>query len=167
MSCDQNLTPEYLKSILKYDPETGIFTWITNKSSAKQGDIAGSLNAKGYLRISINKKSHRNQRLAYFYMNERWPLGDVDHINGVKTDNRWANLREVTKSQNNQNRPKQSNNSSGYKGVSYKKSLDKWRAKIGVNKRVIELGFFDTKEMAYLAYCDAAKKYHKEYNRLF
>lgn len=76
----------------------------------------------------------------------------VDHINGVKTDNQRDNLRLANNAQNNQNRPKQSNNTTGYRGVSFNSRLNRYRATIQ-NKH---LGYFDTAKEAALAYNDAA-----------
>jgi hypothetical protein len=91
---------------------------------------------------------------------------EVDHINGDTLDNRKVNLRVCTKSENNCNRKINQNNTSGYKGVSYKMSRHKWCAKIGVNNKNIHLGYFDSPEEAYAAYCIASKKYHGEFGRI-
>lgn len=86
-----------------------------------------------------------------------------DHINGNGLDNRRGNLRVATVSQNNQNRSKQRNNTSNFKGVSWNKYAKKWHSRIWVNKQRINLGYFDTPEDAAKAYLDAQKKYHGEF----
>lgn len=87
----------------------------------------------------------------------------IDHINGNKLDNRRCNLREATHQQNNFNKPRLKRNTPGFKGVSYRKDIDKYRAYISVNYKQISLGCFDTPEEAHQAYCNAAKKYHGEF----
>ena len=87
----------------------------------------------------------------------------VDHINHETLDNRKANLRLCTNSQNSMNRGKQSNNTSGYKGVSWCRSINKWQSRIAVNKKIINLGSFSCPYMASLSYNEAAKKYHSSF----
>lgn len=87
----------------------------------------------------------------------------VDHINGNGLDNRRCNLRICTRSQNQFNRSKQIDNTSGFKGVYFDQSRNKWCAEIRVYKKKIHLGRFLTKELAYEAYCIACEKYHKEF----
>lgn len=94
------------------------------------------------------------------------PNEQVDHANLSGLDNRRENLRLANSSENSQNRPKQSNNTSGIKGCSWDKQTQKWRAMIGVNRRQISLGYFNTLEEAVEAYAEASKKYHKEFGRL-
>ena len=88
----------------------------------------------------------------------------TDHVNGNRLDNRRSNLRTCTQAQNNRNRPRQVNNTTGYKGVS-KASATTFRAQIKVNGKKIRIGTYKTAEEAYRAYCDAAKKYHGEFYR--
>jgi hypothetical protein len=95
-----------------------------------------------------------------------YPIPDgieVDHINRNGFDCRRENLRLATRAQNAVNRRKQSNNKSGYKGVSWSKSMNKWIAQIGFERKRQVLGFFDTPEAAHQAYCEASDKLHKEY----
>jgi len=88
---------------------------------------------------------------------------ETDHVNGLTLDNRKSNLRICTHSENSMNRIKQSNNKSGFKGISWSKDNKKWRATIQLNYKKIHLGYFSDKEWAYAAYCTAATKYHKEF----
>ena len=95
-------------------------------------------------------------------------LGDGihgDHINGNRLDNQRKNLRRCTKAENNRNRPRQSNNTTGYKGVSRVSGTDKYRAQIKVNGKKVSLGRFDTAQEAYEKYCEAASQYHGEFIR--
>lgn len=87
----------------------------------------------------------------------------VDHIDGNGLNNCRDNLRICTNSENVKNRKIQINNTSGYKGVTWHKREQKWRAQIQMNNKQIQLGSFDNPEDAYAAYCEAAEKYHGEF----
>ena len=150
-----------LKEILDYDPNTGIFTWKVNIAKNKfAGSIAGNVNNNGYYVITLYRKTYSAHRLAWFYVYGNWPIKDIDHINGNRIDNRIINLRECNQSENQQNRKINKNNSSGYIGVSYHKKEKKWRSRIKVNNKLINLGSFDTPELAHEKYLEAKKEYH-------
>ena len=121
------LTLQRLKERLSYNPDTGIFVWNATKKQA------GTKNSR-YIQIAVDKKIYYAHRLAWFYVFGCFPELSIDHINNDKKDNRLANLRLVTVSQNNQNRGKQSNNTSGYKGVSWAKKSQKWEACIKIGR---------------------------------
>ena len=90
------LTQSELKSLLHYDPETGLFTWIAPLSNRVQvGDVCSTVAPIGYILIGVRGQKLYAHRLAWLYMTGEWPENQIDHINCVKTDNRWANLREV------------------------------------------------------------------------
>ena len=154
------LTAEQLRSILHYDPATGIFTWKVGCSSrVKVGYIAGSLDGDGYLRIRLQSRKYQAHRLAWLYVYGVWPKDQLDHINRNRSDNRISNLREVSHKQNHQNRSKPSNNTSGHPGVSWDKRDSKWRAQITHNQKKIHLGSFTTLEEAIAARKAAEKLY--------
>lgn len=156
-----------LREILKYDPNTGIFTW--NKKIAKRivvGKTAGCLR-NGYITINIFGKRYQAHRLALVYVYGHCDSYDVDHINGIKHDNRIVNLRFATRSENKQNRLSiQPNNKSGYTGVDWHKSSQGWRATITTMGKQKHLGIFDTKEKAYEAYVKAKRELHPFSNLL-
>jgi hypothetical protein len=112
--------------------------------------------------IHVNGRHYRSSRLAWLYMTGSWPV-EIDHANLNRADDRWTNLREATRPQNNWNTRTPLTNTSGYKGVSRKR--DKWRARIKVNGREISLGHFDTPERAFIAYIFASWDHHGEYGR--
>lgn len=123
------ITQEQLKLILNYDPETGEFNWLVKpRNRASIGGVAGHLRKNGYREISIKGKKYYAHRLAWLYMTGSWPKEHIDHINGNPSDNRFCNLREATRSQNMHNQGVCSNNTSGYKGVCWHKSNQKWEA---------------------------------------
>jgi hypothetical protein len=145
------ITLERLREVLEYNPESGVWVWVgrTGKKS-KPGKIAGSLDNNGYVVIRIDKRIYKAGRLAWLYMMEEWPRTTIDHKNGVQADNRWANLREATYSQNNANR-RTRDKRSGLKGV--RPNGRRWCAYF-CNKY---LGTFDTPEEASAAYLSAAR----------
>ena len=154
------LTAEYLRSILHYSPETGIFTRkVSTANNVKAGDIAGSLDGDGYLLIGVQSRVHSAHRLAWFYVYGTWPKDQLDHINRNPADNRIANLREATNKQNLQNAGKYSHNTSGHPGVCWHKQRSKWRASIRHNQKLIHLGLFTTLEEAIAARKAAQKLY--------
>jgi len=159
------LTQEELKRRLHYDPDTGIFTWLSAFQSQLVGRVAGG-DHKGYVRINISCKLYLAHRIAFLYMMGKFPKDQVDHINHIKDDNRWCNLRECTHSQNLMNGKAYKNNTSGFKGVSWLKHAKKWQAQIMRNKKSTYLGVFKSKTEAAKIYNKAAKKYHGEFAHL-
>ena len=154
------LTAEYLRSILHYDPDTGIFTRkVGSANQVKAGDVAGSLDGGGYLRIRVCSRLYQAHRLAWFYDCGEWPKYQIDHINRNKTDNRIANLRDVSQKQNGQNASKRSDNTSGHPGVYWHKRDSKWVAQITHNYKLIHLGYFSILEEAIAARKAAEKLY--------
>ena len=155
-----NLTAKYLREILNYDPETGIFTWRIKRRTSrfKPGDIAGTPAAKGHLAIKIDGQSYKAHRLAWLYMIGEWPTDQIDHKNRVPNDNRFANLRDCNTATNCQNQGIRKNNRSGFKGIW--KIQNRWKAAISVEMKRIYLGSFDTPEKASEAYMTAVKLYH-------
>lgn len=157
----ESLTQEVLKELLNYDPETGYFVWRVNRSgSAKAGSAAGSLNSKGYRTISVFGREHKAHRLAMLWMNGAWPDGQVDHINGRKDDNRWANLRDADGFLNQQNiRKARARNRVGMLGVHQQNG--KFVAQIWSEGRLKYLGRFGAAEDAHAAYLLAKRELHQ------
>ena len=146
------LTIEQLKEVLEYNHDTGLFTWIKSTQQTKAGSVAGNKTNQGYIRISVKRKRYLAHRLAYLYMTGHFPENFIDHINHIRHDNRWTNLRDATNSQNHANRVKQKNNKSGYKGVCWNKIAKKWRAKIEYMYKDIHIGYYTTPQEAAEAY---------------
>jgi hypothetical protein len=148
------LTQKRLREVLEYSPETGVFVWKVRMSNrVKAGDIAESYNNYGYIRISIDSKRYQAHRLAFLYVEGYLPEYEVDHLNGIRDDNRWANLRHVTKSCNMQNYGFNSASTSGFTGIYWNKYAKKWQAYITIHGKRIHLGCHDTIEEAALARC--------------
>ena len=153
---------ERLKEILTYNPETGMFCWRVSLSNRrKAGHVAGCIcKTYGYRIIGIDGHVYRSSRLAYLYMMDKFPDDLIDHINGIRSDDRWCNLRCATHSQNHMNIPHQRNNTLGLKGVYFHKQSGKYCARITVNRRTTALGLYKTPAEAYTAYCNAATALH-------
>lgn len=164
------ITAQRLREIVHYNPETGHFTWIS--AAGRWGRYpAGSrcgttCKATGYVRIQVDGRIHRAHQLAWLYVNGEWPIGLTDHINGIRGDNRIANLRCVSHSANAQNRhvPRRTNEH-GFMGVTFSRTRkgrgEKWLAQIEVNGKGIGLGTFNTPEEAHRAYIAAKRRLHE------
>lgn len=160
----EKLTQEILKKHLSYDKDTGIFTWLDNIDTKKYliGKTAGTKD-NGYIRIGLYGKIYRAHRLAWLYMNGEFPERHIDHINGIRDDNRFVNLREASNHENGMNTSIWSTNTSGYRGV-YKRR-DKWQTSIIVNGIKRYLGTYDTPELASEKYEMVAKELQGEFYR--
>ena len=112
------ITQQYLKEILHYNPDTGVFMWKEAKRGRNRFKPAGTYDCNGYLIIKIDYKRYRACRLAWVYMTGKEPEKLIDHINRNVADDRWSNLREATHNQNQQNKSIAKNNTSGHKGIS-------------------------------------------------
>jgi len=148
------LTQKRLKELLKYDPETGIFTWlVANSPRVEVGDEAGCLDPHGYRQIRVDGKQYRAHRLAFLYIEGYFPEYQVDHKHGDKDDNRWEKLRHVTQSCNMQNQKLNSCNTSGFIGVSWHRGHGKYRTHIMIGRKYIHLGYHSDTISAALARC--------------
>jgi len=162
MRLQNNITQKRLQELLSYDPETGLFINLTQRSSrAKKGSTTGCKRQDGYIHIKLDYKLYFAHRLAWLYVHGNFPEKDIDHINEIKGDNRLVNLRLATNQENMHNiSSPQINNTSGFLGVSWDKNAQKWRARIIINKKYKHLGYFNTAEEAYEAYLKAKRELH-------
>lgn len=159
------LTYEHLVSILIYDRYTGYFSWRHSRKGVKRSSelYAGTRALTGYIQIMIAKRLYLAHRLAWFYETVRWPDLQIDHINGIRSDNRICNLREANQSQQSANSAMQANNSTGLKGVAF--SAGKYIAQITHNGVYYYLGRFPNPEDAHAAYMEAALRLHGKFAR--
>lgn len=156
-----------LREILTYDNMTGVFTRRVMAGHIKAGSIAGNPDKDGYLRVCLKGGYYKCHRLAWLYMYGEWPDGEVDHINGIRTDNRVSNLRVVSRKENMKNAACPKTNTSGFIGVTWDKSRSKWAAKIMVDQKCLNLGRFDSIDEAISARQEAELKYafHQNHGR--
>lgn len=167
-----------LKSLVHYDPETGIFTWLRREGNTKSariwngrfpGQQAGTITQpRGYVAIKISfdgkEKKYKAHRLAWLYVYGEWPPQEIDHINRVVDDNRICNLRLATRTQNVHNSSVRKNNKSGAPGVCWHKRVKQWRVEIRTHGIKRRLGYFKDFEAAKRAYEEASLLYAKEFS---
>lgn len=154
-----------LKESLDYEPSTGRFTWRFNQPHRAVGDEAGCIDREGYRIIGVGGNQYKAHRLAFLYMTGRWPVGEIDHANGDRADNRWPNLREATHSQNAHNARKPSHNTSGVKGVHLYKATGQFTARVQHNEISYFLGYFTSKDEAAQAVMAKRVQLHQEFAR--
>jgi hypothetical protein len=157
-------TRQRIEELLSFNRNTGVFTWIDPADSeiyrVKSGDKAGTLSG-GYVVIQIDGVAIQAHRVAYFLEHGSWPLGEIDHIDGVRSNNKPENLRDVPHQQNMQNetRPRKSS-ATKILGVHLCKKTGKYRSTISINGKSVHLGRFDTAELASEAYKSAKRANH-------
>lgn len=135
-----------LKTLLHYNPYTGVFTHLSGRNKGKSA--GGIDNSTGYLQLWVEGKKYRLHTLAWLYITGSFPEGIIDHKNRVKTDNRFSNLRDTTHSINNLNKGITSSNTSGVSGVSWDKNRNRWNVKIYANGKRLFCRYFKTLEEA-------------------
>ena len=159
---EEQITQEFLKEHLEY--RDGHLWWVKPTSiRVKIGQQFGSCHNGGYRRGMLKSKNCYEHRLIWFYHYGKWPKDQIDHINGVKDDNRIENLREATKQQNSFNRKSGKDSSSTYKGVSWDKQSKKWEGRYTYKGKSYFIGYYATEEEAAEAYRKATEHLHKDY----
>ena len=162
-------TADFVRDVLEYNPTTGIFHWRLRLDYPQKWNtrfalkIAGSVQPNGYVMISLGRKDkYLAHRLAWLHFYGEWPNGQIDHINRVRHDNRIANLRISTQSENLCNATMMSNNTSGYKGVSLV-TYSRWHAQISVGGKQVWKKTFKTREEAFAARQAALPRFHGDF----
>lgn len=148
------------REYIDYNPDTGEFIWKKRASQrAIIGRKAGCLNNQGYLAIMLKGKTMQAHRIAFALMTGKWPDYQIDHINGDRSDNRWANLREANWLINSKNRKTPITNTSGVMGLQWNRKINKWMAKITNKGKQYHLGCFENKQDAIKARKDAERRF--------
>lgn len=156
------LTYAQVSELLKYDPETGKLFWLSRpremfrttqqwktwNTRFSGTEALPTVGHAGYSNGRILGRPHAAHRVAWLLYYRQWPSRDIDHINGDKSDNRIANLRDTSKQDNMRNMRQAKNNTSGVTGVFWNKASAKWQVGICVNSTTIYLGLFETFEAA-------------------
>ena len=156
-----DLTADRLRDALSYDCDSGVFRWkIKSAKHIKIGAATGCKNNSGYLRIRVDGTLYRAHRLAWLYVHGEWPKHEIDHINGIPSDNRICNLRLASHAENGQNLALSRRNTSGFHGVSWSKFAKKWHAYIRINNVNKHLGHFKNIEDAVAARVKAKADIH-------
>jgi hypothetical protein len=146
------LTQEQLRSVLSYEPDTGVFRWAVSRGGrAQAGRLAGYVNNQGRRMIEVCGRAYPASRLAWLYVAGDFPLAQVDHQDRNRLNDAWVNLRLATNKQNCENKGLRRDNKSGCPGVFRRPDSGKWRAKIGHNGKQISIGCFATKAEAVQA----------------
>lgn len=166
MTTESALTVERLKVLLEYAPELGVFFWRRSLGNGvMSGDIAGQRNEHGRVYIGVDGRRYPASHLAWLSVYGVWPSMEIDHINGDPSDDRIANLRDVSHQINLQNRTRsnlrKTGRSSAFLGVSWKKDKSKWVANISTARRTKHLGYFDSEQSAHEAYVNAKRAQHE------
>jgi hypothetical protein len=164
---EADISYELATEYLSYEPETGLFHWRKKPAQCiDAGSPAGHLRPDGYLQIRFRRRTCMTHRYAYLLMTGAWPPDgyEIDHKNGDRSDNRWDNLRLVTRAQNRMN----SRGNIGRdlpKGVTRNNRGKPFAAGISIDGRMTHIGSFATAEEASAAYETAARKHFGEYAR--
>jgi hypothetical protein len=174
---DIDIPIELLRECFDYDPATGLFTWRKRPRSHFVSDHswriffaryvgrpAGTHSNRGYLKLAFTFDDRRwmmhAHRAAWALMTGKWPKNEIDHINRIRDDNRFVNLRDATHAENQHNANKRRNNTSGFVGVVWRGDSQKWIAQIRINRQHYFLGHFDDPAEAHAAYLVAKKRLH-------
>lgn len=141
---------ERLRELFYYTPSTGVLVWRQKNRQHYALQPAGGIDGWGYLKTEVDGKRILNHRIAWALHYGEWPDGGLDHVNRIKTDNRIANLRIASNSENTRNAGKHKDCMSGIRGVSLHKKTSRWRARINIDGKELSLGYFDNKDDAHL-----------------
>lgn len=155
------ITQELLRALFDYQ-DGALVRKVTTNPRAQAGQVSGSVSRGGYLRTQVAGKLYYNHRLVWFMFHGTWPKA-LDHVNGNKLDNRIENLRECNQAQNMQNVSNKKSNTTGVKGVGWRPTKGKYRARIVVDGKEICVGHYLTLEEAAAAVREARTKYHGEF----
>jgi hypothetical protein len=146
------ITQERLKEVMRYEPETGHWFWVKppKYNNNLVGKKTGTKDVDGRIRVRVDKKTYRSYRLAWLYMTGEWPKNDIDHIDGNPGNDKWANLRDISRGENVRNQKS--------KGYRWNSERQKWECRYMLNYKTIFVGRFETEQEAKTAYEKAIKE---------
>ena len=161
---ERKITYEYLSECLSYEPVTGLFTWKERPpnhfstirawkswNTRSKGHSPGYVDAEGYSTFAVNRVLLKAHRVAWMLMTKKWPEHDIDHINGIRNDNSFSNLRSASRKENSHNQKRRSSNTSGCMGVNKRVGTENWRVRISHNGKQIHIGDYPSLEEAVSA----------------
>lgn len=156
------ITQDYVKKFYIYEPDTGNFIWAVHRHGSKGvGSVAGKTDSHGYIQIRLNGKSHLAHRIAFIYMTGLAPHDkEIDHVDGVRNNNSWSNLRACNRRQNQQNKIFISDSATGIRGVFKRKNKNAYDVVVSVGGKNRYFGRFPDLEFAELVAIEARNKYH-------
>ncbi len=154
-----DLSAETVQLLFSYDAATGVLRH-KRRHGVIEGATAGTTNNRGYISVKVHQRSYLGHRVVWLIVTGVWPSKEIDHINGDKKDNRFCNLREASRRENVANAGARRG---GLKGAYWNKTLMKWHSHIRDDGRLRHLGWFDTEELAHVAYVDAARTVFGEF----
>lgn len=169
-----------ISEVLKYDPDTGSFEWkprpremfrslheFVRWNNRYAGKPTGNKHYSGYVHLIFLGRRFAAHRVAWLFLYGQWPEGEIDHVNGIRSDNRGTNLRDVDRSGNQRNASRRTDNTSGVVGVVWSKRASKWASRINIYGQRKNLGFFDQLEDAVAARKAAEREYgfHENHGR--
>lgn len=160
------LTAEMANELLAYDPATGALTWKTAiRPAIRPGDPAGrgKPNSAGYLRVGIDGRSYLQHRVIWLMVTGEWPPQEIDHRDRDRANNRWANLRAASPSQNVANTARRNAPTGSNRGVSYDHRKKAWRAYATKNGRQYFGGYFKYDHQAAAAATALRNRLHGEF----
>lgn len=164
-SKESGVSAAFLRALFDYDAETGVLRWKVTTGARVSGTIAGRPQSYGYWRVTIHGVGFPVHRIAWCMTHGEWPNTILDHVNGEPGDNRIANLRLATPSENNANVGSFHPDPSHLRGTR-RLANGRWQATISKNRKLFCLGCFDTPEEAHAAYAVKAGDLYGEYTRV-
>ena len=151
MQMDAQINVARLREVFHYDPKTGVLSRLSPRPKETPGAQVGHLSRSGYIVVGIDRRVCRAHRVCWALHTGAWPLYEIDHRNGVRSDNRWVNLRDVKRHVNMHNKPRSNVSASGYQGV-YPLPSGGFMSTFSFDKKRHYVGVFRTAEAAYDAY---------------
>lgn len=164
----QILTYQKALHIFNYSPHTGAITNKITRGIAKVGREPGGIDDKGYRVFGYKNRIYKAHRVAWLLHTGAWPSNQIDHINGIKSDNRIDNLRDISNKENGKNSKRRSDNTSGVTGVRFSVKKNRWIAQIKVSGQYKHIGYYNDFNLAVLARKMAEQKYkfHTNHGRV-
>lgn len=159
----RKVTQEQLRELFTLDPDEGVLRYRVKHLRYKAGLVAGSVGHKGWRSIMVNQRRYQAHHLVWMYVHGRWPTHELDHVNGIRDDNRLSNLREADAFQQVMNSARPPTNKSGARNVYFIRKSGKFRVSVRYRGKHVHIGHFSTLQEASVAATDARNRLHGEF----